>query len=299
MMRSFTALVLGALTCACGKPAGTGVAPSASSSARAAPSPSLAAVASHSAEPVAAAPTCRALRVIGDAKVGEVPLVTGAEVDGSEWVTLAAGANLTLKHTQSGRELAVAGPALFRACRRGREQLLLAKGTVQAGVGMGARPGAEVLIATPVAAVRYAEAGFQLKLTDKRLELQVSAGQLELDSASDKPLKSPLRAKEKLQVPLGKPDATQLMARCQVTAEEALASARKVSDSTSTEPLGERAAAHVKARKKARSTCTIAAAAIGLVADPTRSAGLWADAARWEGMWETIPRPARAKPPEN
>jgi hypothetical protein len=236
--------------------------------------------------------------VLGDAKVGAAPLVTGAEVDGSEWVTLGAGGSLTLKHTQTGRELAIAGPALFRACRRGREQLLLARGTVQAGVGMGARPGAEVLIATPIAAVRYAEAGFQLKLSDEQLDLQVNVGQLELDSASDKPLESPLRAKEKLRVPLGKPDATELMARCRVSAEAALATARRVSDPAAAEPLGERAAAHVKARKKARSTCTIAAASIGLVADPAQSAGLWADAARWEGLWETIPRPARAKPPE-
>lgn len=296
MMRALAALLLGVLTSGCGKPSGSGPAPSAS------PTPSAAAPPSSSAAAVGAPetppPTCRALRVVGDAKVGEAPLVTGAEVDGTEWVTLGAGGSLTLKHTQTGRELAVVGPALFRACRRGREQLLLVRGTVQAGVGMGARPGAEVLIATPIAAVRYAEAGYQLKLTDKRLELQVNVGQLELDSASDKPLKSPLRAKDEMQLPFGKPDATQLMARCQATAEEALATARRVSDKAAAEPLGERAAAHVKARKKARSTCTIAAAAIGLVADPVQSAGLWADAARWEGLWETIPRPARAKPPE-
>src|SRR3954468_12852337 len=103
---------------------------------RAAPAPSHSAVAEVASAPPSAPsvlspsqppePTCRALRVEGEAMIGQVPLVSGALVDGSEWVTLGKGASLTLKHSSSGREFALGGPALFRACRRGREQVLLA-----------------------------------------------------------------------------------------------------------------------------------------------------------------------------
>jgi hypothetical protein len=273
-----------------------------------APAPSAAiSDAAHAAQaaPPPRDPTCRALRVEGEAKLGEAPLVSGAELDGSDWVTLGPGASVTLKHASTGRELALAGPARFRACRRGREQLLLARGKVMVGSGMGARPGAEVVIATPVAAVRYADADFMLQLDEKRLSVEVRAGQVEIDSAAPalgsanaKGLKSPLHAKDKLVVPLGKPDVALLMSRCQTAAEASAETARKVGDKSAPEPLGERAQAHVRARKAARAACTIAAAATGLVADPAAAAGHWAEAVRWEGLWETIPRPARAQAPE-
>ena len=249
------------------------------------------------------APTCRALRVEGDAKLGAAVLRPGTELDGSDWVRLGKGASLTLKHAGSGRELSLAGPAIFRACRGGREQVLLAEGKVTVGTGMGARPGAEVLIATPVAGVRYADAEFSLPLDQERLSVEVRAGQVEVDPAAplrpgSKALKGPLRGKDKLVIPLGKPDAVALMTRCKDAAEAAESSARRVADRSLPEPLGERAQLHVRARKAARAACTMAAAATGLVADPSAAAGLWAEAARWEGLWETIPHLARAQAPE-
>jgi len=300
-MRLARALALGALCAlACGKTAGSGAPPGASAKPGVSVSsaPGSASAPSAPVEPSPPPATCRALRVTSAAKVGEAPLVSGAELDGADWVSLDAGAGLTLKHTSSGREIAISGPALFRACRRGREQILLVRGTLQGGAGMGVRPGAEVLVATPIAGLRYGDADFKLTLDEKKLAVEVRAGQLDVDSASDKPLKTPLRAKDKLTVPLGKPNPSELMARCQAAAERAVATAREVGDKSSPEPLGERARAHVKARRAARSACTIAAASIGLVADPQTSAGLWAEAARGEGLWETIPRPPRAKPPE-
>ncbi len=248
--------------------------------------------------PAAPAPICRVLRLTGGGKVGDAALETGAELDGAEWVSLEPGASLTLKHSASGRELSVAGPALLRPCRRGREQLLLARGKVTGGGGVGARPGAEVSIATPVAAVRYGDAEVIVSVDDKQLSVAVRRGQVELDSGSERALKSPLRAKDKLAVPLGKPDVAQLLARCQAAAEEAEATARRVGDRSAPEPLGERAQANVRARKAARSACTVAAAATGLVADPAERASLWAEAARWEGLWETVPRRGRARTPE-
>jgi hypothetical protein len=215
-------------------------------------------------------------------------------------VSLEKGASLTLKHAATGRELAIAGPAKFRACRRGREQLLLAEGTLSAGSGMGVRPGAEVLVATPVAVVRYADADFTLRLDQKKLLLEVRSGQLEIELAvtSSKPPKTPLRAHDKASLPLGKPDPSALLSRCKAAAEDAEATARRVGDRNASEPLGERAQAHVRARRAARAACTVAAASTGLVADPRESAGLWAEAERWEGLWETIPRRGTAQGPE-
>lgn len=285
--------------------------PAVTDSARANPSAAVSAPAPSAVPRVAALsapdPTCRALQVKGDARVGDVALVNGAELDGSQWVTLADGASLTLKHATSGREISLAGPALFRACRRGREQVLLAQGKVTVGNGMGSRPGAQVLIATPVAGVRYGDAEFTLTLDKKKLTLQMRAGQIEVDYAWPEPpsaravahaKKSSFHAPEKLVVPLAKPDAALLMTRCKDAAEAAEATARKVGDRNATESLGERAQAHVRARMAARAACTIAASATGLVADPTVAAGLWAEAVRWEGLWESIPHPGRAQAPE-
>jgi len=291
-----------ALLGACGKSAGDKGKSNAAGSARAADSapPLVSAAPQVSAAPAPPRrdPTCRALRVEGDAKVGDAVLAPGAELDGSEWVRLGGGARLTLKHASSGREIALAGPAVFRACRRGREQVLLAEGKVTVGSGMGARPGAEVLIATPVATVRYGDAEFSLALDQKRLSVEVRTGQVEVDPATpaSKAPKSPMHAKDKLVIPLRKPDVVALMARCKEAAEAAESSARRVGDRSLPEPLGERAQAHVRARKTARTACTIAAAATGLVADPEAAAGLWAEAVRWEGLWESIPhlRPPQA-----
>lgn len=282
----------------CGKVPGKQLAaPSASAAVAAASSASGNGAPSASVPPLLApTPSCRAIGVQGDARVGDAPLVGGALIDGSAWITLAPGASFTLKYTASGRELGFTGPALVRACRRGREQVLLAKGKVAVGSGMGSRPGSEVLIATPVAGVRYGDADFVLALDDKRLSVEVRAGAVELDSATNRSLKSPLHAKDNWLLPLGKPDPAALLGRCQAAAEAAEASARHVGDRNAPEPLGERAQAHVKARRAARVACTIAAAATGLVEDPAASAALWADAARWEGLWETIPRPQLGRP---
>ncbi len=304
-------LGLGLPLAACGKgvaerrrsaPAGPSESTAASPS-----SPDAGVAPSAAAAPAPPTSKCRALRVVGDAKVGTLALANGTQLDGSEWVALAKDASLTVIHPNSSRELSLAGPAYFRPCRHGREQLLLTRGVITVGTGAGSRPGAEVLIATPVGAVRYADADFTLKLDDKKLNVEVRAGQVEVDAAptsadraknTAKGFKSPLHAKDRLVVSVGKPDPVQLMATCKAAADVAVETGRKVADRSATEPLGERAQANVRARRAARLACTIAAASIGLVADPTLAAGLWADAARWEGLWEIRPQLIPAQAPE-
>jgi hypothetical protein len=246
---------------------------------------------------------CRVLGLKGEGRAGEASLALGSVIDGSTWVTLEKDASLTLKHSGSGREIGIAGPALFRACLRGREQVLLPRGKLTGVPGMGARPGAEVLVATPLGAFRYGDADFVLSLDEKQLSIEIRTGQVELDSAlatgnAAKAAQNGLHAKDKLRLPTGKPDPQALMARCGEKASAAEASARKLAQRDAPEPLGERAKAHVEARKAARAACTVAAAASGLVADPEARAGLWAEAVRWEGLWETIPRRGTTLGPE-
>lgn len=293
-------LMLGLLPAGCSKGESEGKRAAPSASLRASAGAPLPAAPPASGRPAPPPPICRALRVTGEAKVGDAPLASGVALDGSEWVSLAKGAQLTLKHAQSGRELAVAGPALFRACQRGREQLLLARGRVVATAGMGSRPGAEVLIATPVAAVHYADAELTLELGETSLSIAVRVGSVEVTGQPPpkKPLKSPLKPRDKLDMPLGEPDPARLIAACKTAAEHAEQLARRVADASATQPLGQRAQAHVKARKLARSSCAVAAAATGLVADPSARAGFWAEATRWEGLSESIPRRGRAQGPE-
>lgn len=271
-----------------------------------APLPASAGV-SASAAPLAPLPPlatrgamCRAIRVEGEVRQGDMPLSSGAEIEGADWITLGKGASFTLKHSSSGRELSFAGPARLRACSRGREQVLLARGKLEVGSGLGARPGAEVLVATPIAAVRYADAELALALDEQKLEVALRAGQAEVDPAwpQQTGVKTPLRGKDKLRLPVGKPDPAGLMARCKEAAEAAEASARHVRDKTAAEPLGQRAQANVRARRSARAACSIAAAATGLVADPAASAGLWAEALRWEALWESIPAAQSGSGPE-
>jgi hypothetical protein len=298
-------LVLLCVVCvACGRKNSGHAVPSASL-ANSATLPSLAAQPSPppSALPArASAPVCRAIRLSGVATAGERSLAAGDVLDGESWVSLEKGANMALKHSTTGRELSISGPARFRACRRGREQLLLARGSVSAASGMGSRPGAEVLIATPIAGVHYGDAEYKLDLDDQKLNLTVRVGHVGVDlepaPPPDKGHKKTLSAKDKLSLPLGKPDPKALMASCQAAAEAAQASARRVGERNAREPLGERAQAHVKARRAARSACAVAAAATGLVADPVASAGLWAEAMHWEGLWESIPGRGRAQGPE-
>lgn len=302
MRRGRVGWLLLLLLCACGR--GKGDAGKAAASASSVPASSAVPVVSappSARPPPPPVPVCRAIQVQGVAKMGESTLTSGEVLDGETWVSLEKGATVALKHSATGRELSITGPALFRACRRGREQLLLVSGSVTAVSGMGSRPGAEVVIATPIAGVHYGDAEYTLTLDDKKLAIAVRAGQVELEpqpAKAKKPEKATLLAKDKLSLPFGKPDPKVLMSSCQEAAEAAEASARRVGDRSAPEPLGERAQAHVKARKLARNACTVAAAATGLVADPEARAGLWAEAVRWEGLWESIPRRGLSQPAE-
>lgn len=244
--------------------------------------------------------SCRIVAASGQAMLGADPLAVGTLLDGSAWVSLEQGARLTLKHVESGRELSLSGPARFRACHRGVEQLLLARGTVTTTAGAGARPGAEVLLATPLAALRYTDAELSLTVDERSLAVTLRVGRAELEPSAALPgvARQTLAARKEQRWSSGSSDASALMAACGRAAGLASAAAQRVAERSSAEPLGKRAREHVRARRAARTSCAVAAAAAGLAADPQASAGLAAEAQKWETLWETIPRSPGRQPSE-
>jgi hypothetical protein len=221
---------------------------------------------------------------------GGGPLVSGALVDGSAWLELPDKSEVWLKHPPSGRELNVFGPGRVLACRAGREELLLASGKVTTSTGAGARPGAEVLIATPQAALRYGNAELVATTRDGKLALEVRAGETWVEAADPaaKLKTNPVRPKGKLSL-RGKLGAEALIERCHVLAEAAAESARQVLSPKADSGLGERAATQVRDRRSARAACSIAAAATGLVADPGERQRLWGLLERWDQVWQAVP----------
>ncbi|HEY4159117.1 MAG TPA: hypothetical protein VGM29_13505 [Polyangiaceae bacterium] len=296
-MKHLTALTL-ALVCAllpeCKKKAPSSAASSAS------------AAASASAAPVATAPHlprsnpgCRAIAVKGLVTLGDAAVITGSLLDGERWLTLASGARLSIKHTLSGRELELQGPATAMVCRHGSEQILLSAGQVATASGMGARPGAEVLIATPLGTIRYGDAALDADVGPKGLRINVKQGEvwLEPEALGSPPFTNPLHPpKGRAALTTHAIDTQKLLADCEAAAKRAEAGARNVVAPTpDAGALGDRVAEHVKERGQARAACSIAAAAAGLVTDPAERQNIWAAVTRWDGLWQSVPRTPSAQ----
>jgi hypothetical protein len=234
--------------------------------------------------------TCRAIRVDGAVRAqGGPAIAVGGALDGRTWVELADGAGLGLRHSRSGRELVVSGPALVMPCRAGEEELLLAWGRVTTASGVGARPGAEQLIATPFGAIRSVDASLEIRATDSQLSVTCSVGEAQIEPAPGvSSAARSLRAKGRATL-AGSPELPALLGACEREAEQAELLARQVLDSVDGGgSLGERAARHVEGRQKARAGCAIAAAAAVTRPEPER-AGLFARVAAADRRWKSVP----------
>jgi hypothetical protein len=255
-------------------------------------------------------PPCRALRVKGTvimrnstppqvsaALRDDAPLRDGAPITGGTWLELSADAEVVVKHTQSGREMTVRGPGRALTCRDAEEQVLLESGRFESTAGAGARPGAEVWIATPNGLVRYGDAELSVSADAQRANVEVTWGDAWVEATPGATLKGP----EQLRGPKGKgslvagaattPDA--LVEACRQTAFEAARTARNVlavPDGGDAGTLGERAAAQLRARRRARALCASAAAALPRVEDPAQQALLWTRIERAERLGRAVPQ---------
>jgi hypothetical protein len=238
------------------------------------------------------------MRVTGDVRRGGLPLATGTRLDGPPALELAPEATLHLVHTQSTRQWVVSGPARLVACEGGAEELSLAEGNLRVEQGAGVRPGAEVWIGTPFGSLRYADAQAEITAEPRALTLRVASGELRFtplggSKSEDRRLApgSARFAAAPYRLPLER--AIELCGR---DAEIAQGRAQALVGPLS-QPLGQLAAEHVRARQRAHARCASAEAA-ALAAAPARDHQAGSEAlARYDQLWRAVPEAAAPHDP--
>ena len=239
---------------------------------------------------------CRALSVKGSVSVsGAGHLKSRSPIDGSRWLDLGKDAVVDVRHSLSAREFQLRGPGRAIVCPGGAEQILLANGEVVTTNGPGARPGAEALIATPLGTVTYGDARLVATLSDKQLVVTARSGDAWVQPAPGATRNGPEKvdARHKATVKLsGALDTEKLVSLCRKAAEETARRAKAVIHKPTGKDagtLGERAAAHVRARKAARAACATAEAALGRTSDPAERKRLWGQLEQSEKRWQAVP----------
>jgi hypothetical protein len=242
--------------------------------------------------PARAQPACRATSLSGAIEREGAPVLAGALLAGPAAIELAPAATMHLTHSASARQWTMTGPARLIACDGGAEEIVLARGRVRAEPGSGVRPGAEVWVATPYGTLRYADASAEITVNERELSVRVSTGQVWFSAlagaAAERGVSNTTATFSAKTYRLSSEEAT---ARCARDAERAELLARALLG-TSSEPLGARAAEHVRARQKAHVSCASARATqLAGGAGPRPEAGGVAALARYDQMWRAIPTP--------
>jgi hypothetical protein len=215
---------------------------------------------------------------------------------GEQWIELGPGARLDVKHAASGREYSLFGPALALPCREGRERIVLARGEIKTSVGVGARPGALVLIATPFGVIRYGEASLGVKVESRKANVSVETGAAWLAPAEGVRLTGNERligpkAEARLQSSKADPKPAELVEACEKAAQTAKQQAKDLMARNQAPELGERAKQHMQQRSRAREACMVAEAAARLAQQPTQAATLFERVREANRSWSELPDP--------
>lgn len=261
--RAAPSLVLTAVLAAAGCREKPKPAPAASARASARPAP-VPRPPSSAGAPKPAPVGCRVLTLQGNAPSAPKP---GDLLDGRSFFELPEGAVLSLRHSETTRELTLKGPGRFRACPKGEELVAVTRGTVTTTSGPGARAGAEVRLATPFGVVRFADAALTLRVTAEEAAVSVTQGYAVVDGRTkeDGPAQSPVSGPRGRSTFRGRSDAKALVAACE---KQAAGLATPVPAGSASENLGRWAVERLKARQAARYACSRALAAVGLVEGP-------------------------------
>jgi hypothetical protein len=248
------------------------------------PAPAPSASASAGPKPVPRAPSsalapkpapigCRVLTVKGDApgapKAGDL-------LQGTAFFELPAGAELSVRHSETTRELALAGPGRFRACPKGEELVVVTRGKVKTTSGPGARAGAEVRLATPFGVVHFGDAELVLEVTDKLADLRVAQGTATIDGRTEAdpgPTPKPVSGPKGRASFRGRSDPSTLIEECEKTSAGSGSGPRPATSAPGAS-IGQWAVDRLKARQAARHACSRALSAVGLVEGP-EAARLW------------------------
>lgn len=281
------------------------------------PSPTASAASAPARPP--AGPACHAIGVRGEVRfagatdAGAGAIGEGQPLPDGAWVSLGPAARATVHVVASGREVGVVGPAFVRACAHGEESLEVAYGTLSAPLGLGARPGAEVFLATPQGFLRYGEAALRIEVprgsAKGNIALTAGAAAAVLpagsrveswgDAGARKPLPGggfPLRAGDEVVLARDAATAADAWARsvvdaCRKASDAAAEVARSFANG---EPgsIGERTAHLVETRGRARSACAVAVAAVAAASPDSPLAN---DLATADARWRALP--AHPSPP--
>jgi len=237
-------------------------------------------------------PTCRALAVTGKVLAGARTVSVGTAVDGKTWLTLEKGASVSFRHSVSAREVTLVGPAEALPCVEGEEDFLLGTGGLKSSAGPGARPGAQVTVYTPFGTVSYGDARIDVQASKASAEVAVTHGEAWAIPVAGATRTGPdvVRAPKGKASLRGAPKPAALVEDCEKQAQMAEGLANAVLHPTpgpDAGTLGERAAAHMRARRAARGACWCARAAAALAPDATRRA-LEKRLDRAEQQWRAV-----------
>lgn len=210
---------------------------------------------------------CRVLGVKGRTPPPAGTPAVGTLLHGPEWLEVAPGVELDLKHTETTRELRLVGPGRFLACSAGAEAVVVARGSIATTSGPGSRAGAEVELATPFGVVHYADAVLRLDVKETSLELAVTQGSASVNATASEErdggvAPEPVRAPQGRLSLTGKVDAAALVAGC-VAARARITAPSAASVPSARPERGVWAVGLLQARKAARLTCSRARAAAG------------------------------------
>ncbi len=220
---------------------------------------------------------CRVLTLKGEAPGAPTP---GTLLEGTAFFDLPAGAELSLRHSETTRELALAGPGRFRACPKGEEFVVVTRGKVKTSSGPGARAGAEVRLATPFGVVHFGDAELVLEVTEKESDLRVAQGTATIDGrtqADPGPTPKPVSGPKGRATFRGRSDPAALLEECEKSSAGTGTGPRPAA-SAAGGTIGQWAVDRLKARQAARYACSRALAAVGLV-EGAEAARLWDQAA--------------------
>jgi hypothetical protein len=209
-------------------------------------------------------------------------------LDDAPWLSLGEGASVGVKHARTAREVRLVGPGLVMPCYRHGESFLLSRGTLRATPGAGARPGAEVLVATPHGMVRYADAALDVVVRDRSLEVTVRSGSAVFDGPEPSAPRS-IRPGKAFVHDGTRPSVKTLVESCTHAAQAASDAASRVKERGARgKTLGERAARHFHARRVARKACGIAATAVGPPSKSSEATASWAALDAAERLWRGL-----------
>jgi len=205
--------------------------------------------------------------------VGTPPV--GAFFTGRAWVELAAGVELSLKHSETTREFALRGPGRFLPCGDGDEAVLVARGAVVTTPGPGSRAGALVMLATPFGVVEYADAALTLTVGDDKLALDVKQGAATVAASISEDraggvAPKPVHAPTGHLALNGKVDPAALASRC-VEARQAVVSGTAGTAPDAGRERGQWAVGLLQARRALRLSCARARSAVGRLEGPERT----------------------------